>query len=159
MGAVGQSPLAALMHATQPTSGVGKALIAKTHSTNILRLFDFFSCICMLTAFLSVSLGLFDFLADGFRLNKQGIQGYTVLTLTFLPPLAMVIVKPGIYLSALNNAGIFCTVLLLIIPAIMSWRYRNQDKISMIVKGQNPILLLLILSGLFCMFIPYVIKS
>lgn len=159
MGAIGQQPLAALMHATQATSGVGKALIAKTQSTNILRLFDFFSCICMLTAFLSVSLGLFDFLADGCRLQKKGTQGFLVLGLTFLPPLTMVIIKPGIYLTALNYAGVFCLILLLITPVLMSWRYRHQKGMHIILKGRNPMLILLMLSGLFCMFIPYVIKS
>ena len=158
MGAVGQAPLAALMHATQATSGIGKALIAETQSTNILRLFDLFSCICMLTAFLTVSLGLFDFLADGFHLDKEGMQGYVVLGLTFLPPLAIVIINPDIYLSALNYAGVFCLVLLLIVPVLMSWRYRHQKGIHIILKGQNPFLILLILSGLFCMLIPYVIK-
>ena len=155
MGAVGQAPLSALMHATQATSGVGKALIAKTHSTSILRLFDFFSCICMLTAFISVSLGLFDFLADGLRLNKKGKQGYLVLLITFLPPLLMVIINPGIYLSALNYAGILCMILLLIVPVLMSWRYRGQKGSHVILKGQKPLLILLLLSGLFCMLIPY----
>jgi tyrosine-specific transport protein len=159
MGAVGQEPLAALMHATQATSGVGKALIEKTNSSNILRLFDFFSCICMLTAFISVSLGLFDFLADGFRLNKQGNQGYIVLSLTFLPPLAMVIIKPGIYLSALNYAGIFCLVLLLIVPILMSWYYRQEKNKRIILKGKKTVLISLLISGLFCIIIPYVIKS
>jgi tyrosine-specific transport protein len=159
MGAVGEVPLAALIHATQATSGIGKALIAKTHSTHILRLFDFFSCICMLTAFLSVSLGLFDFLADGFRLSKKGLEGYIILALTFLPPLAIVILRPGIYLSALNYAGIFCLILLLIVPVLMSWCYHHQKGSDIILKSQKLFLLMLLLSGLFCMFIPYVIKS
>ncbi|NDH08395.1 MAG: amino acid permease [Gammaproteobacteria bacterium] len=159
MGAIGQAPLAALLHATQATSGIGKALIAKTHSTYILRLFDFFSCICMLTAFISVSLGLFDFLADGFRLNKKGKQGFIVLALTFLPPLLIVIVNPDIYLSALNYAGILCIILLLIVPVLMGWCYRRQKNRHIILKGQKPLLIMLLLSGLFCMLIPYVLKS
>ena len=50
----------------------------------------------------------------GFKMKKTGLQGKSVLLMTFLPPLAMVIVNPGIYLSALNYAGSFCIVLLLI---------------------------------------------
>lgn len=156
MGAIGQAPLNSLIDSTQPTSGVSQYLLKTTHSHLIFRLFDFFSCICMLTAFLSVSLGLNDFLADGFKMKKTGIQGKTVLMMTFLPPLGMVIVNPGLYLSALNYAGSFCIILLLLIPVFMSWQYRKKNKkISMLLPGKRLMLLFLIISALFCMLIPY----
>ena len=79
----------------------------------------------MVTAFLGVSLGLFDFLADGLKLQKTGSQGKYTLALTFLPPLAVVLFNPGIYLQALSYAGVCCVILLLLLPAIMSWRGRK----------------------------------
>lgn len=156
MGSVGQDALNALVSSAHATSGVGKALLEKTSSESILGLFDFFSCICMLTAFLSVSLGLYDFLADGFKMKKSGLQGKTVLAMTFLPPLALVIVNPGIYLSALNYAGSFCIILLLFIPVLMSWKFRKQSKsIDIILPGQKWVLSFLLISAIFCMMIPY----
>ncbi|HBB52947.1 MAG TPA: tryptophan/tyrosine permease [Legionellales bacterium] len=156
MGSVGQDALNALVSSAHATSGVGKALLEKTSSESILGLFDFFSCICMLTAFLSVSLGLYDFLADGFKMKKSGLQGKTVLAMTFLPPLALVIVNPGIYLSALNYAGSFCIILLLFIPVLMSWKFRKQSKSTdIILPGQKWVLSFLLISAIFCMMIPY----
>lgn len=156
MGAAGQEQLNSLIHSAQPTSGVSQFLLKTTQSNLIFRLFDFFSCICMLTAFLSVSLGLNDFLADGFKMKKSGIQGKTVLMMTFLPPLAMVIINPGLYLSALNYAGFFCIILLLLIPVIMSWQYRKKNKnFPELLPGKKLLLIFLIISSFFCMLIPY----
>ncbi len=160
MGAVGQDKLQSLVKSVHATSGVGKFLLNTTHSHAILTLFDLFSCICMLTAFLSVSLGLNDFLADGFKMKKSGAQGVTVLGMTFLPPLAMVIVNPGIYLSALNYAGSFCIILLLIIPVLMSWRFRRKNKnVLAILPGHQIVLVFLLMSGFYCMLIPYALQQ
>ena len=79
----------------------------------------------MITAFLGVSLGLFDFLADGLKFNKAGIQGKYTLALTFLPPLTVVLFKPGIYLNALSYAGVCCVVLLVLLPTLMAWKGRK----------------------------------
>ena len=154
MGAVGQSKLNTLVNSVHTTTGVGKFLLATTQSHIILRLFDFFSCICMLTAFLSVSLGLRDFLADGFGIKKNGWKGAIVLSMTFVPPLVMVIINPGIYLSALKYAGSFCIILLLLLPALMSIQFRKNHQ-QVILPRHNFILTGLLISGLFCMVTPY----
>ena len=106
----------------------------------------------MITAFLGVSIGLFDFLADGFKIKKTGLQGKSILALTFLPPLAIVLFNPGIYLHALSYAGICCVILLLLLPAIMSWRGRlaevSTDSI-ILVPGGYTVLSLIILIALY----------
>lgn len=109
----------------------------------------------MVTAFLGVSIGLFDFLADGLALKKTGLQGKSTLALTFLPPLAVVLFNPGIYLHALSYAGICCVVLLLLLPALMAWRARRIDPASSIwvVPGGNLSLTLVILSAIFLLTI------
>lgn len=100
----------------------------------------------MLTAFLGVSLGLFDFLADGLKLEKSGNQGKYTLALTFLPPLAVVLLNPGIYLHALSYAGICCVILLLLLPSIMAWRGRKVSLVAadnQILPGGNSSLALI----------------
>ena len=123
----GANGLLALMDSDHATSGLTEAISLAVHNDWITGFFGFFTSICMLTAFLGVSLGLFDFLADGLNLNKHGTQGKCTLALTFLPPLAVVLISPGIYLKALSFAGISCVVLLLLLPAIMAWRGRLAD--------------------------------
>ena len=121
----GDNGLIALMTSEHATSGLTEALNQSIHSSWISGFFGFFTSICMVTAFLGVSLGLFDFLADGLKLQKTGSQGKYTLALTFLPPLAVVLFNPGIYLQALSYAGVCCVILLLLLPAIMSWRGRK----------------------------------
>lgn len=133
--AEGNLGLQSLAHSDHATSGLTNALSQAVHSNLISGCFGLFTSVCMVTAFLGVSLGLFDFLADGLKLKKQGHQGRLALILTFLPPLIVVLWRPGIYLNALSYAGICCVLLLLLLPALMAWRGRAID-------GENALTLL-----------------
>lgn len=142
----GEHGLLSLMTSEHATSGLTEALSLSVQSQWISGFFGFFTSICMLTAFLGVSLGLFDFLADGLKLQKSGIQGKYTLALTFLPPLAVVLFNPGIYLHALNYAGVCCVVLLLLLPAVMAWKGRKVCTLateSHLVPGGNSSLALI----------------
>jgi tyrosine-specific transport protein len=141
------------MSSDHATSGLTEALSQAVQNKWISGFFGFFTSICMLTAFLGVSLGLFDFLADGLKLSKSGVQGKYTLALTFLPPLAVVLIHPGIYLNALAYAGICCVILLLLLPALMAWRGRKTCLLAAeghLVPGGNSVLALisLIATGL-----------
>lgn len=149
----GANGLIALMNSDHATSGLTEALSQSVQSQWISGFFGFFTSICMLTAFLGVSLGLFDFLADGLKLKKSGKQGRYTLALTFLPPLAVVLFNPGIYLHALSYAGVCCVILLLLLPSIMAWKGRKTCLLapdSHLVPGGNSSLALigLIATGL-----------
>ncbi len=135
----GSNGLLALMSSQHATSGLTDALSLSVQSQWITGFFAFFTSICMITAFLGVSLGLFDFLADGLKLKKMGRQGKSILLLTFVPPLAIVLINPGIYLHALNYAGICCVILLLLLPVGMAWRGRVQEtnRDTIIIPGGN----------------------
>nr|HAT8715198.1 tryptophan/tyrosine permease [Legionella jordanis] len=147
----GEHGLMALMNNDHATSGLTNALANAVNSQWITGFFGFFTSICMVTAFLGVSIGLFDFLADGLSLKKTGLQGKGTLALTFLPPLAVVLINPGIYLQALSYAGVCCVILLLLLPAIMTWRARKQDPNGgiLLVPGGNLTLGLVALTALF----------
>jgi tyrosine-specific transport protein len=143
----GTNGLIALMNSEHATSGLTEALNQSVQSQWISGFFGFFTSICMVTAFLGVSLGLFDFLADGLKLKKSGNEGKYTLALTFLPPLAVVLFNPGIYLHALSYAGICCVILLLLLPAIMAWKGRKTCILapseSHMVPGGTPSLSLI----------------
>lgn len=152
----GENGLLALMTNEHAISGLTNALSSSTSNQWITAFFSFFTSICMITAFLGVSIGLFDFLADGLAMKKNGLQGKSVLALTFIPPLAVVLFNPGIYLLALNYAGICCVILLLLLPALMAWRARNADKpndSTWVVPGGNLSLILIGMIGIFLLTI------
>ncbi|MDF1647050.1 MAG: aromatic amino acid transport family protein [Legionellaceae bacterium] len=86
-----------------------------------------FVSVYVLTSFLSVSISLADFIADGLKKTKQGKDNVLIHVLCFLPPLLIVLLKPGIFITALAYAGIWCIALLVILPLLMlySGRYKN----------------------------------
>ncbi len=157
----GENGLLSLMNSDHATSGLTEALSQSVSSQWISGFFGFFTSICMVTAFLGVSLGLFDFLADGLKLKKSGNQGKYTLALTFIPPLAVVLFNPGIYLHALSYAGVCCVILLLLLPAIMAWKGRQTCSQSSsethLIPGGNPALSLIgfIAIGLLIIAIMY----
>ena len=138
MGAIpseGSQNLESLMHNPHTTSALATLLTARVQSATISALFNFFTSICMLTAFLGVSLCLYSFLADGLKLRERGSHGIGLFLLTFAPPLLIVIYYPGAYINALGYAGIFCIILLLLLPALMCYFGRKYHHSAFIVPG------------------------
>lgn len=115
----GSQGLIALLHSDHSTSDLTASLISITKNRWVAEFFRFFTSICMLTAFLGVSLGLFDFLSDGLKIAKRGATGLVIAGLAYLPPLILVLFYPGIFITALNYAGLFAVILLILLPALM----------------------------------------
>lgn len=132
--AQGVHGLTQLMQTARPASGLAESLEQIVQNPFINILFQFFSNICMLTAFLGVALCLTSFLADGLKTSQQGKSGVALFFLTFLPPLIIVLYFPGAYLQALQYAGMLCVILLLILPAAMvlsgRGRYHSTYRVS-----------------------------
>lgn len=150
----GEHGLIALKSSPHAISGLMDALGLAVHNQWITGFFNFFTSICMVTAFLGVSLGLFDFLADGLKLNRKGLQGKCVLLFTFLPPLAVVLVNPGIYIQAFSYAGMCCVTLLLLLPALMAWRGRRTTSDNLVfIPGGGLSLMLLSTAAFFLIFL------
>src|SRR4029078_1051197 len=94
-----------------------------------------FISICAITSFLGVSVALTDFIADGMSIKKVGKSGILVFAVSYLPPLLIVLIMPGIFVQALNYAGILCLILLIVIPILMlySGRYRHGIRKNVIL--------------------------
>lgn len=122
------------------TNQIGNGMIS-----TILSGFAFFAII---TSFIGVSISLFDFLADGFKIKKTPVGRVLLYLLTFLPPLAMTLTDPRAFLTALEYAGAFGVVILLgFLPALMVWwgRYRCHLPSTYRVTGGKPALILVMM--------------
>lgn len=85
----------------------------------------FFSFFAILTSFLGVSLSLRDFLADGLGVRKNRFGRFGLDALTFLPTLVIMWTHPNVFLGALELAGAYgVMILLVLLPAMMVWRGR-----------------------------------
>lgn len=151
MGALpsgGSIGLESLMNNPHTTSALASLLSDKIQSPWISAFFNFFTSICMLTAFLGVSLCLYSFLADGLKLRETGTHGVGLFFLTFIPPLLLVLYYPGAYIHALSYAGIFCIILLLLLPALMCYFGRKQFQSVFLVPGGKITQLTIIIASL-----------
>ncbi len=149
----GKQGLIALMQDPHTTSSLAVMLSKTIHSPLISSLFNFFTSICMLTAFLGVSLCLISFLSDGLNMNQHGMQGLGLFLLTFLPPLLIVLYYPGAYIHALSYAGFFCVILLLLLPALMSFFGRKHFSPAFVVPGGKACQLLVIVCSVLLLFV------
>ncbi len=121
---LGDHGLLNIAHSGRATSGLMFSIDHMIHSGFISTFANIFVSICAITSFLGVALSLADFIADGIGRKKEGANKVLIHALTFLPPLLVVVFFPGIFITALGYAGIFCVFLLIILPIMMSLRLR-----------------------------------
>jgi tyrosine-specific transport protein len=90
---------------------------------------QFFAFFAIITSFLGVSLGLFDFFSDGLKIEKKGSKRLVIAGFAFVPPLLIALSKPGLFLIALKYAGgIGCAFLLGLLPTLMVYSHRYIKK-------------------------------
>ena len=145
----GPNGLYQILQQGHETTALITALQEQLSNPAAIQAYRLFSSICMLTAFLGVSMALVDFLADGLQLQKRGIQGVILYSLTFLPALLIVVLYPGIFSKSLSYRGIFCVVLLILLPILMVWRGRYILKTIHgyhVMGGKSALIVMLIIA-------------
>ena len=112
-----------------------------------------FSYVAMTTSFLGVTLGLFDFLADGFDRSNSVSGRLQTGALTFLPPLMFTIFYPNGFACVLGYAAFFAAILVIIMPALMAYKLRKSKKIISPIRvfGGTWLLVAMVLAGVSVM--------
>ncbi|MCH1430273.1 MAG: hypothetical protein L7U87_05865 [Chlamydiales bacterium] len=118
----------------------GKTAVASLFLvTNNPLVFSFgqaFALSALVTSFLGVALPLVDFLADGFKVEKQkGFNKLWLSCLVLIPTLLISVVDPSIFIKALSVAGAYGgTIILGLLPISIVWvgRRKFQDKTAII---------------------------
>ncbi len=111
-----------------------------------------FAFFALITSFFGVTLGLVDFLIDGFRIEKTKVNKGLICLMIALPVLFIQSYNPHIFLKALSLAGgIGCASLLGLMPILMviSGRYIQNRTAGYHLKGGVVVLLLMLLFVLF----------
>lgn len=145
----GVAGLANLMQSDQPVSGLMQAIGLHIPADTVVLLTKLFTSICVLTAFVCVSLSLSHYLADGLHMDWVGASKYFVILLTFLPPLLIAVFYPRAFISFLSIAGLCCVLLQAFMPALMAWKVRYTQRLPMtyqVAGGKVALLLAMFLS-------------
>lgn len=146
----GPNGLAAILSGGHAASALMAALTTVLKNPWITSFSDAFASVSVVTSFLAVSLGLSDFLADGLQMKKIGWRKVAIMLVTFLPPLMLVLFYPGLFITGLAYAGLFCVILLMFLPAAMAWsgRYRRGIATGYRVAGGRFALVLVFIATL-----------
>jgi tyrosine-specific transport protein len=150
----GDFSLAKIASGPHPVAGLTEVLRQKLGLPWIAFVVGSFSFFALVTSFLGVVLALMDFLADGFQVKKTLRGRFWLFLGTIIPPLLFAIYFPSGFVLALSYAGVFVAILYGILPVIMIWKARYQEKLTAPyrVKGGKPVLVLTVIGSALVIF-------
>ncbi|MBA3815297.1 MAG: amino acid transporter [Parachlamydiaceae bacterium] len=146
------------------SNGLSEALARGEPATQFLRehvqgsmlcvIAEYFAFFAIVTSFLGIALGLFDFLSDGLKIKKAGNGKLILGLLIIVPTIVFATQFERVFLVALETSGGFGdTILNGLIPVLMVWLGRYYLKMGkeggFTVPGGKP-LLALIFTFFFC---------
>ncbi|GAB4188197.1 MAG: aromatic amino acid transport family protein [Simkaniaceae bacterium] len=126
----GEFSLEAIAKQRHPVAALTLALHSLLDFPIVSLIVGLFSFFALATSFFGVSLSLYDFLADGFRIKKNAAGRIILLFLMFAPPLLFSLFYPKGFMLALSYAGVFVAVLYGLLPAAMVWKGRYVKHIK-----------------------------
>jgi tyrosine-specific transport protein len=146
--------------------GLAQALINGEPATRFLNehvngeyvatIAHFFAFFAVVTSFLGISLGLFDFLSDGLKIKKEGMGNLILGLLIVVPTLIFATQFERIFLVALDSSGGYGDAILTgLIPVLMVWigRYRMGYQNGFRLPGGKLLLGAVFLFFLFCLIL------
>ncbi|MCH9625345.1 MAG: Tyrosine-specific transport protein [Chlamydiales bacterium] len=113
---------------------------------------DFFAFFALVTSFLGIALGLFDFLADGLKIKRSRLGNISLGLLIAIPTLFFAIRMENAFLTALDSSGgIGDAILNGLFPALMLWvgRYQQNLHSEYRTPGGKPLIICAIGYALF----------
>jgi tyrosine-specific transport protein len=149
----GAHGLLAILHSGNPASRITSDLAMSAKSYWLPLGAKFFVIFAIASSFLGVTFSLFDFLADGLKIEKNFGGKAKLTALTFIPPFAFMLFYPKGFILALSFAGIFVAILHGILPALMVWSGRKDNKefVYKVKGGKVALIAIMIFSILIIM--------
>lgn len=111
--------------AADDVSALLSALGNVIDSDKVGKAINAFSWAAITSSFIGVGLGVFDYLADTFKLKNDTRGRSTTWLLTFIPPLAFSLIAPFGFVKAIAYAGAVATIWACIIPALLALKVRK----------------------------------
>ncbi len=139
------------------TDGLAAALEHGVPATNYLKhhvsplvayVAEYFAFFALVTSFLGIALGLFDFLADGLRIQKSAKGRALLFALIGVPTLVFALYFERVFLVALDSTGGYGdSILNGLMPVMFVWVGRYHKQLPSVVKlpGGKPALVIVFL--------------
>ncbi|WP_434664923.1 aromatic amino acid transporter [Aeromonas sp. NJAU223] len=126
-----------------------KALASVVESSQVSQAIHLFSMAAILSSFIGVGLGVFDYLADLFQFDNSRAGRTKSWAVTFLPPLLLSLLFPFGFVVAIGYAGAAATVWACIIPALLAKKSRESEggEVGFQAPGGQPMVVAVIAFG------------
>ena len=125
------------------------AILQSVQDDTIYMLLNLFANLGLISSFIGVSLGLFDYIADRFDFDDTPKGRLKSGLVTFLPPTIGGAFFPHGFVQAIGFAGLILAINGLIIPSIVALKARQKfDKADFKVWGGKPLIYFMIISGI-----------
>ncbi|KJY83826.1 tyrosine transporter TyrP [Vibrio galatheae] len=111
----------------QGLSALISTLATTVDAASLAQAIGIFADLALLTSFLGVSLGLFEFLGDTLKKQAQDHSRLLVGVVTFLPPMGFALFYPQGFIMALGYAAIALVILAIFLPILMVKKARAQS--------------------------------
>lgn len=159
IGTIHSDTFIGILAAESGLNGLLEAVKAVVGTARVEMAVRLFAALALATSFLGVALGLFDFLADFFKLKDTLNGRLQTGAVTFLPPLLFALFYPKGFVIALGFAAIALSVLSLLLPALLVRQTRKQHVGGYRVAGGQLGLLLVFSLGIAIIVIQLSIVS
>ncbi len=131
LGSVPLEGAGGLQEAFHKGQAATEALYAIVSNPYFITLAESFAFFALITSYLGIALGLFDFIRDGLKLQQQIPHKLLIGALVVLPVIFFATAFPNAFVLALEVSGGFGDALLSgIIPALMVWIGRYHKNLS-----------------------------
>lgn len=148
LGTIGSGTFMGILADESGLNGLLAAVKAVVGTARVEMAVRLFAALALATSFLGVALGLFDFLADFFKLKNTLKGRLKTGAITFIPPLLFALFYPKGFIFALGFAAIALSVLSLLLPALLVRQTRKQHTGGYRVFGGQLGLLLVFVLGI-----------
>lgn len=121
-------------HVSVDTANIGDILTAlheKIKTSTATISLNIFTDISVMTSYLGVSLGLYHFNVDSYRLQNLDVRLKIAIAvlLTFGIPLLVNFIDPNLFIIAFGYVGVCIAVLLLMLPAVIALKLKRQGHV------------------------------
>lgn len=123
---------------------------------------EYFAFFALVTSFLGIALGLFDFLSDGLKIRNEGVGKVVLSLLIIIPTFIFAAYFERVFLLALDTSGGFGdSILNGIMPVLMVWvgRYIFKFPDEHRTPGGKPLLVLVLAFFVFALVLETLVHT
>lgn len=112
------------------------ALGAHINTQGLSKLLDSFAFLAIISSFLGVTLGLFDYMRDLFGFSNRLKGRLATAAVTFLPPWGAYLLMPTGFVKVMGYVGLMAAIWAVLIPVMLAYKSRQRfSEHTFMVRG------------------------